>query len=178
MNVSQALKSVEYDVINTFVKKFGLSGDQVREAISWLAPALTRGLEHNASAPAGLQSLLEALKTGDHQRYVEDPSYLDRPETREDGNEILGHIFGSKEVSRNVAERASLETGIGSSILKLMLPYVASAVMGILSKKLLPQSEHADSPSTQSSLFSWLDSDRDGSIIDDMLGHAFKRLIS
>lgn len=52
-----------------------------------------------------------------------------------DGNGILGHIFGSKDVSRNVAGRAAEQTGISSAILRKMLPMVATLVVGALSKK-------------------------------------------
>ena len=44
------------------------------------------------------------------------------------GNEILGHIFGSKDKSRNVAAQASEQSGVDPSILKQLLPIVAGAV--------------------------------------------------
>ena len=178
MNLTEQFKQNEFGVLEELARKFGLNADQVRSALEWLTPALTRGLQRHASETSGLTDIWKALESGDHQKYVEDPSYLGRPETASEGNSILGHIFGSKEVSRNVAERASQETGIGSSILKQMLPYVASAVMGALSKKVSPTSGGRPSAESQSRLLSWLDADKDGSVIDDMLGHAFKQLIS
>jgi hypothetical protein len=44
------------------------------------------------------------------------------------GNEILGHIFGSKETSREVATQASQQSGVDFSVLKKLLPIVAGAV--------------------------------------------------
>ncbi|MEG3154903.1 DUF937 domain-containing protein [Sphingomonas sp. RB1R13] len=44
------------------------------------------------------------------------------------GNEILGHIFGSKDVSRDVATQASQQSGVDTSVLKKLLPIVAGAV--------------------------------------------------
>jgi hypothetical protein len=44
------------------------------------------------------------------------------------GNQILGHIFGSKEKSREVAGQASEQSGVDPSILKKLLPIVAGAV--------------------------------------------------
>jgi hypothetical protein len=82
----------------------------------------------------GLQGLLSALTTGGHERYLEDPSFPSDPSTTEDGNGILAHVFGSKDVSRRVAQRASGQTGIGVGILKQMLPLVAAMVMGGLSR--------------------------------------------
>ena len=44
------------------------------------------------------------------------------------GNQILGHIFGSKDKSRDVAAQASQQSGVDSSVLKKLLPIVAGAV--------------------------------------------------
>ena len=76
-----------------------------------------------------------ALQDGNHSQYLDNPNLLQREETRRDGNAILGHLFGSKDVSRAVAAHASQKTGIGDSILKKMLPLVASMAMGSLSKQ-------------------------------------------
>ena len=178
MNVTEQIKQNPSGVLDELGKKFGLDSNQVRSAMEWITPALTRGLQRQASGSAGLGDIWRALESGNHQKYVEDPAYLRRPETATEGNSILGHIFGSKEVSRNVVDRASQETGIGSSILKQLLPYAASMVMGALSKNMSPMSGKSPSPETQSSLMSWLDADKDGAVMDDILGHAFKQFVS
>ena len=98
-----------------------------------------------------------------------------------DGNGILGHIFGSKDVSRNVASRAAEQTGISSAILKKMLPMVATLAMGALGKKasgldMLGAVLGGGSPpqSQLSGLSAFLDFDKDGSVADDILGIAKK----
>lgn len=48
------------------------------------------------------------------------------------GNDILGQIFGSKDVSRQVAGSAAASTGIDPGILKKMLPILAMAVAGYM----------------------------------------------
>ena len=53
----------------------------------------------------------------------------------QDGNGILGHLFGSKDVSRQVAAGASAQTGIGADVLKKMLPMLASLAMGALAQR-------------------------------------------
>ena len=178
MNVAEQIKQDKFGVLDELGKKFGLDSNQVRSAMEWITPALTRGLQRQATESSGLGDIWRALETGNHQKYVEDSAYLKRPETAAEGNSILGHIFGSKEVSRSVAEHASQETGIGVSILKQLLPYAASLVMGALSKNMSPVSGNQPSPEIQSSLLSWLDANKDGSVIDDMLGHAFKQFVS
>ena len=71
---------------------------------------------------------------GQHQQYVDDPAMLDHPDTVADGNAILGHVLGSKDASRQVANQASAATGLGADLLKQMLPVVAAMTMGMLSK--------------------------------------------
>lgn len=115
-------------------QKFGISPEQAATAVSALAPALAKGLQQNAASAGGLQSLLGALTGGQHQQYVDDPNALDRPDTVADGNAILGHVLGSKDVSRQVASQASAQTGLGADLLKQMLPVVAAMTMGAISK--------------------------------------------
>jgi hypothetical protein len=51
------------------------------------------------------------------------------------GNDVLGQIFGSKDVSRTVASHASGQTGIDPALLKKMLPLLAMLVGGYLSSR-------------------------------------------
>jgi hypothetical protein len=147
--------------------QFGLNRDQTASAIQNLLPALAGGLQRNINQ-GGLDDLLGALAKGQHQRYLDDPSTLSSEGARQDGNGILGHILGSKDVSRQVAAQASTRTGISESVLKQMLPAVASLAMGALSR------QTSSSASTSSGLLSvltpLLDRDRDGSVVDDVLG--------
>lgn len=87
---------------------------------------------------------------------------------KEDGNSILGQVFGSKDVSRAVAGRAAEQTGIGADILKKMLPVVATMVMAGLSKQnaALP----AQGSGAGNFLGSLLDQSRGGSMADEVAG--------
>jgi hypothetical protein len=116
-------------------QRFGISPDQAASAVTALAPALATGLQQNATNEGGLGSLLGALLGGGHQQYVDNAETLDRPDTIADGNAILGHVLGSKDVSRQVASQASAQTGLGADLLKQMLPVVAAMTMGALSKQ-------------------------------------------
>ncbi|MBN1568173.1 MAG: DUF937 domain-containing protein [Acidobacteria bacterium] len=156
---------------------FGLDENQTESVLSNLLPALGQGLARNASSQGGLESILGALTEGRHQRYLEDPSILSQQDSINDGNGILGHILGSKDVSRQVAQRASERTGIGADILKKMLPIVATLAMGALSRQnasvqQTPGASAADGLSGM--LGQFLDADRDGSVLDDVLGMASK----
>ncbi len=115
--------------------QFGLDENMTQMAMKALLPALAAGFTSNASKPGGMEALLGALKGGQHSRYLDDPTQLSQSQTRDEGNGILGHLFGSKEVSRSVASHAAQKTGIDSGLLKQMLPVIATMVMGSLSKR-------------------------------------------
>lgn len=115
--------------------QLGLNQNQTQSAIAALLPAISSALKQNTQSPQGLAGLLGALQKGNHQQYIEQPELIGRPETVTEGNAILGHLFGSKEVSRAVAGRASEQTGIGSDVLKKLLPMVATMAMGSLGQQ-------------------------------------------
>ena len=132
--------------VNQIGQQFGLDAASTQAAMKALLPALSGGLKRNVSQPGGLESLLAALNNGNHDRYLDQPDQLGRPESIADGNAILGHLLGSKETSRAVAARAAQRSGVSDSILKQMLPVIATMAMGALSKQ-------TKEPSLQQSLF-------------------------
>jgi hypothetical protein len=115
--------------------QLGLNQQQSQSAIAALLPAISSALKQNTASPQGLAGLLGALQGGQHEQYLDNPQMLGQPQTVNDGNAILGHLFGSKDVSRAVAGRAAEQTGIGSDVLKKLLPLVAAMAMGSLSKQ-------------------------------------------
>ncbi|GAB4357144.1 MAG: DUF937 domain-containing protein [Oricola sp.] len=123
------------DAVRQMARQFGLSQKQTQDALEALMPAFSTGLKRNASDPTGVGSFLQALSDGHHAKYFEDMAQAFSPAGIEEGNGILGHLFGSREVSRAVAAQAAQATGIGQEILKQMLPVIASAMMGGLYKQ-------------------------------------------
>lgn len=174
MNILEAILSAQGGgATRQLGQQFGLGDDQVQSALSALVPALASGFQRNMTGEGGLESLLGALGGGRHQRYVDDAGALAAPETVADGNGILGHVFGSKEVSRRVAARAAAQTGIGEGILKQMLPIVAAMMMGSMSKRASqPSMPGASAPGGDllNMLAPMLDANRDGSVMDDVMG--------
>ena len=122
-----------------------------------------------------LSTLLAAC---DNDTKTESTESIPPKDTSKEGNDILGHIFGNKDVSRHVAKRASEETGLGAGLLKKMLPVVATMVMGGLGKSLLGGGKSTSRQQSTGFLTQLLDRDRDGSMIDDVLGMAFKTFVS
>ena len=127
MNLLDLLKATGGgESVGQVAKSVGLGSSDTSKLVEALAPALMRGLQKNTTSDDGLAGLRRALESGGHDRYLDDPSLIRSDDTRRDGNKILGHIFGSKDVSRNVAAAASQETGIDSGLIKKALPLLAS----------------------------------------------------
>lgn len=136
MNVLESIVSAnDGALVRQVGSHLGLSDDHTTAALGALVPALAAGLHRNAGGPGGLNNLLAALADGGHTRYVDDPSTLNQPQTIADGDAILGHVLGSKDVSRQLAAHAAAQTGIGEGVLKRMLPMAAALVMGTLAKQ-------------------------------------------
>ncbi len=177
MNVLEAiLAAQDGGAVKQLGRQFGLGDDQTTAALSALVPALAAGFSRNVQQDGGLASLAAALSGGRHAQYVDDLSSLGRPETVADGNGILGHIFGSKDVSRQVAARAAQSSGVGADVLKQMLPVVAAMVMGSMAKRgsAAPSATGLGTGMPGGDLIGMLtpmlDADRDGSIMDDVAG--------
>jgi hypothetical protein len=182
-------------LVGQLAQGLGVGSQDARSGMEALLPALTRGLQRNTQSQDGLGGLANAIQRGGHQRYIERPDLLGQAESIQDGNDILGHILGSKDVSRNVAAHASKQTGLDSTLLKKMLPMLAAAVMGGLGQQsqsggggagdLLGQmlgaatggGSRAGSGSPGTALLEQLlDSNQDGNVLDDVLSLAKKFL--
>lgn len=181
MNLLQTLLSdSNLKSLSTAANSLGLGEQQTKSLLAGLVPALAKGVQRNSASADGLQSLLSALSKGDHQRYLSDPGALAASAGIEDGNKILGHVLGSKDVSRQIAQRAAQQAGVDYGAAKQFLPMVAAAVMGALGKQ--GQGGRQGAASAQAggfnagALTSFLDADGDGSVADDLLGMAKKFL--
>jgi hypothetical protein len=180
MNILDAILDAQGGgAVRQMSQQFGLSDNQTMSALSALVPALAAGVQRNTQQAGGLESLVAALSGGQHQQYMNDLPSLGNAATMADGNGILGHIFGSKDVSRQVATRAAQQTGIDAGILKQMLPLAAALMMGAMARQGAGAGAGAGLGSglggdpgsgLMGMLTPLLDSNRDGSMIDDVIG--------
>ncbi len=180
--LNSILNAQDGAMVESLAGQFGLDRKQAQSALAQLVPALGKGVSNNIAQADGLSGLIGALTNGKHARYLEQPAQLTQADTVNDGNAILGHLFGSKEVSRQVARSSAAKTGLSDDVLKKMLPVVATMVMGALSKQtgesgggLAAMLGGAENSGSTNMLTSFLDADGDGSIADDVLGMLFKR---
>lgn len=181
MNILEAILDAQNGAAATQAgAQVGLAPDETNAALAALIPALAAGFQRNVQSEGGLDTLLSTLSSGRHTQYVENPTVFTEPTTVDDGNSILGHLLGSKEVSREVANRASAQTGINPAILKQLLPLAATLMMGAMAKRTtsspstMPGGLGHSSGGLMEMLTPMLDQNHDGSIMDDVVGRFLK----
>lgn len=123
------------EAVKQLARQFQLTQEQTVKAMEALMPAFSEGLKRNAGDPFGVANFMNALASGNHAAYVDNMTRAFQPQGLDDGNGILGHLFGSKEVSRAIAQQAAAMTGISEIVLKQMLPALATLIMGGLFKQ-------------------------------------------
>ena len=132
MNITDILAQV--GGLRSMSRELGVPEDQVANGAEALLPAILGGFKKQAQAqPQGVEGigeLLERMGGGGLMDNVlaTEPTQVDR------GNDVLGQIFGSKDVSRDVAQHAAGRTGLDPALLKKMLPMLAMLVAGFMSK--------------------------------------------
>ena len=121
--------------LQSIARELGVSETEAASGAEALAPAILGGLQKKAAAQpdgdAGLGGLLGQLGGGGLLDQVLSP----QPTDVNPGNDVLGEIFGSKDVSRTVAQHASSQTGLAPGLLKKMLPLLAMLISGYMAKQ-------------------------------------------
>ena len=121
--------------LQSVAQELGVSETQAESGAAALLPAILGGFKKQAQSQpqgvAGLGGLLQQLGGGSLLDNVLAP----QPTDVSRGNDVLGQIFGSKEVSRAVAQNASSQSGLDPGLLKKMLPMLAMLVTGYMAKQ-------------------------------------------
>ncbi len=115
--------------------QFELQPAQVQQALQALLPAISMGLQQQMQGPNFAQTLVH-LATPQNQAAFEDYTAAQSDETIASGSDALDHLFGSKDVTAQVATLAAQHSGVNEDLLQSMLPVVTAIVMGGLAKSL------------------------------------------
>jgi hypothetical protein len=185
--------------MQSMARELGVSEAQAKAGADALLPALLGGFKKQAQAqPTGLDGLIGMLG-GLGGSGLFDEVVAPQPTDVSHGNVVLGQIFGSKDVSRAVAQNAATTSGLDPAVLKKMLPMLAMLVAGFMAKQGNPTPNAVPSASSgglgdllggmlgggqgmgqgapgAGGLASMLDFDRDGNPLDDIIGMAGKFL--
>lgn len=153
MSLAQMLQQT--GAITSMARELGIDEGTAQSAAGALLPAIVAGMGRSATGGTatpeplgGLGSLAGAILGGGSAGggaaagglggmlggALLDSVLGSSPTPTQPGNDILGNIFGSKDVSRSVAGEVAAMTGLDEGLLKKMLPILAMAVAGYLAK--------------------------------------------
>ena len=149
--------------IQSMARELGVSESQAASGAAALLPAILGGFKKQAqSQPTGLEGLGELLAQLGAGELL-DNVLAPWPTDMHRGHEVLGQIFGSKDVSRAVAQIAAAASGLAPSLLRQMLPMLAMLIAGYMARQ--PGAAAAK-------LASMLDWEGEGNPLDDILRSA------
>lgn len=121
--------------LESAAREMGIDTQTAAAGAAVLLPAVLGGFKKQAqAAPGGLDgfgAILGQMGGGG----LFDAVVGNQPTPVDQGNAILGQIFGSREVSREVAGNAAAQSGISADTLKRLLPVVAMLVAGYLARQ-------------------------------------------
>lgn len=172
----------------------------VNYAISMALPSILGGLANNASTPEGAESLNNALDRDHSSGGILDNlgglagtifggGQQQAPPPAADGGGILGHILGNSQgaLAQNVSQQTGLNVGQVAQILMMLAPIVmsylgqkkqqenvgANGLEGLLGGILGGGGGASQAGGLSGIASAMLDSDHDGSAIDDIASMAF-----
>lgn len=192
MNLSELLNSpVGQSLINNISGQLGMDKKEASSAVSLALPVILSGMQRNVQSEQGAQNLNSALNDPRH-----DGSILNNlgsllggnsQEISQDGNKILGHIFGNNKPA--VEQGISQKTGISLQKIGPLLALLAPIVMAYLGKEKRQTNTNAGGlgdllggllgggqPQRRSGgglmgmVGGLLDKNKDGNVLDDILG--------
>jgi hypothetical protein len=119
--------------LSSIARELGISEQQARMGAAALLPAILGGFAKRAQ-PAGAGGIGDLLGQLGGSSLLDDvvspqPTDIGR------GNQVLGNLFGTKDVSRTVAQHAAAQSGLEPSLLRKMLPMLAMLAVGYLAKR-------------------------------------------
>lgn len=121
--------------LQSVARDLGLSESKAVAGAEALLPAILGGMKTQVQAQSGgldgLSELLRKLGGGGLLDQVLSP----QPTDPNQGDKVLGQIFGSKDVSREVADKAALRSGLDTGVMRKMLPLLAMLVTGFMAKR-------------------------------------------
>ncbi len=164
--------------------KVGLDSATIGKIVAAALPLLISALAKNSSSQRGAQDLHNALVKDHDGSILDDIGGLLGGTVNANGSGILGHIFGNKQ--QQIQRSLGASTGVDGAAVGQVLEMLAPVVMGALGKQTASEGLGADglagmlkgeaqaasqnAPDALGSLIGMLDTDKNGSVLDNVVG--------
>ncbi len=185
MNLEALLGLLNNQDLNQLTSQIGGNESDVKGGLTAALPAILGALNRNTQTAEGAESLNKALEKHDGSVLNDISGYLSNPDLA-DGAGILNHLFGGQ--TNNVAQAVSQSSGLDTNGSLKMLQMLAPLVLGALGQQKKENNLDAAGLDSLTSMLAsnfgsneqasgmmglvtnLLDADKDGSIVDDVMG--------
>ncbi len=170
------------NTLKAISNQLGADEQKTGTAISAALPMLLGALARNSSKPEGARSLARAVEKDHDGSVLDDLSGFLQNANQGPGDGILRHVLGNRRPTMEAAlgQTSGLDVGSASQLLTMLAPVVMGALgkakrqqnlgRSSLADMLRQESNQIPTSSQSSGLLSLLDSDGDGSVVDDVAG--------
>ena len=182
MNLEALLGLLQGQDLGKLAEQVGGNSTEVKSGVAAALPAILAAVNKNANNSEKAEGLNNALNQHDGSVLNNLGNYLQNPDLK-DGAGILGHLFGNntQNVANAVSQTSGLDTQGSMKILQTLAPLVLGALgqqkkennldaQGIsdLTSKLSSSLEGASG--IMGMITNFLDSNKDGNVMDDLTG--------
>lgn len=189
MDLSELLNGpIGQNILNKVSSQLGMSESEASSAVKVAVPVILAGLTKNTQSPDGAASLDNALESKHDGSLLTNLAGLLQGSTQElqqDGNGILGHIFGAQK--NEVEQHVSQKSGVSMEKICPLLAILAPIVMAYLGKEkrqnntnagglgdllggLLGGGKQKSEGGIMGVVTGMLDKNKDGNVFDDLIG--------
>ena len=186
MNLEALLGLLQGQDLGNLASQVGGNEGEVKNGVMAALPAMLAALGKNAGTEKGAEELNNALEKKHDGSILDNLSgYLSNPDLK-DGAGILNHLFGNQ--TSNVANAVSQSSGLDTNGSMKMLQMLAPILMGMLGQQKKQNNLDAKGLGSLTSMLAsnfgseagtsgimetvtnLLDANKDGNVMDDILG--------
>ena len=182
MNLEALLGLLQGQDLGKLAEQVGGNSAEVKNGVAAALPAILAAVNKNANNSEKAEGLNNALNQHDGSVLNNLGNYLQNPDLK-DGAGILGHLFGNntQNVVNAVSQSSGLDTQGSMKILQTLAPLVLGALgqqkkennldaqgIGNLTSNLA--ANFAGEGGIMSMVTNLLDSNKDGNVMDDVMG--------
>ena len=186
MNLEALLGLLQGQDIGNLASQVGGNEGEVKNGVMAALPAMLAALGKNAGTEKGAEELNNALEKKHDGSILDNLSgYLSNPDLK-DGAGILNHLFGNQ--TSNVANAVSQSSGLDTNGSMKMLQMLAPILMGMLGQQKKQNNldakglgnltsmlasnfgSEAGTSGIMETVTNLLDANKDGNVMDDIMG--------
>ena len=120
-------------------QKFGIDEAQLGGLAEMVAPAISGGAKRRAQQPGGLEAMLGQMMGEGQGRYLDEPVAAAEPEARQQGEQFLEQILGSRDASQQLGQAAAERSGVSPDVVSQVLPALAAMMQGGMQRQMPDQ---------------------------------------